>query len=356
MTKRVGAVITIIFACTAAMWAQDRIAVLDTVLPSGMDKGVVIPITEKIMEEFVRSKSFVVLDRSFIEKTLSEQEFSTSDLTSSDSQQLATIGGFLKASYIVVSTVQKLGDSFFLSAKMIDVSSGVIVAQSSVNRDGSISVLIGMAGELGQKLVAVSTGQEIAASSSNEPATTKPTQSAPPARTRTTTVAPEPAPKPEPKARPSRFSTISVDFGSGATVANELDTGYNYYTFADYDYDAVPGMSYGASLLLPLGLFYLSGNAGWTTAEYDGSLAFIGSSVFTLGVGFGLDIAVGPVLLYAGFRGTSMSFNLIEEYYSSGVDLDTTYAGIGSGFEAGADLRLGGVALGVRYISDAATL
>ncbi|PKL09233.1 MAG: hypothetical protein CVV51_04810 [Spirochaetae bacterium HGW-Spirochaetae-7] len=342
----------IIIASTAA--AQDRIAVLDTVLPKGIDTGVIIPVTEKIMEEFVRSKLFIVLDRSFIAKTLSEQEFSTSDLTSGDSAKLATIGGFLKATYIIVSTVQKLDTRFFLSAKMIEVKSGVIVAQSSVDRDGTISVLISMAGELGQKLVAASMGQDTFVSGKSTgktaPAQTEPpSQATPPSRQ----VAAK-SPRLPTKDRP-RFSTLSVDIGTGSTIANETGTGYNYYTFVDYDYDAIPGYSFGVSGIFPSGLFYLSVNAGMTSAEYDGPVAYISSEALAIGIGSGLDFPVGPVLLYAGIRGSYMAFTLNEDY-TAGGSLETTWAGISYGFEVGGDIRLGKFAVGLRYATESGTL
>jgi len=345
MMKRLCTALFLSLALTAAIGAQDRIAVLDTELPKGMDAKVVIPVTEKIMEEFVRSKLFTVLDRSFIARTLSELEFSTSDLTAGDTDKLATIGGFLKATYIVVSTVQLLDRTYFLSAKMIEVKSGVITAQSSVNRDGSIAVLIDMAGELGQKLVASAMGQEVksggrSATQLTAPSTTREPNAAKPDR--------------EPKTRSSRFSTASVDIGTGATVANYTSDNSNLFTFVEEDYDAIAGMSYGASCLFPSGLFYLSANGTMTTVEYDGSLAYITSEALNLGAGLGIDIPVGPVLLYTGIRAGYMSFYLYEEYSVS--TYETTWTGFSLGWEAGADIRFGSLFAGVRYAIDSGTL
>lgn len=345
MIKRLCAAFALSLSIAAVAGAQDRIAVLDTELPKGMDAKVVIPVTEKIMEEFVRSKLFTVLDRSFIAKTLSELEFSTSDLTAGDTDKLATIGGFLKATYIVVSTVQLLDRTYFLSAKMIEVKSGVIVAQSSVNRDGSVSVLIDMAGELGQKLVAAAMGQEA------KPSGRTATQQTAPASTKEPIVA---SPVREPRARSSRFSTVSVDVGTGATVANYTSDYSNLFTFIEDDYDAISGFSYGASCLFPAGLFYLSANGTMTTVEYDGNLAYIASEALNLGAGLGIDIPVGPVLLYTGIRAGYMSFYLYEQYSVSMYE--TTWSGISFGWEAGADVRFGSVFVGVRYAVDSGTL
>ncbi len=296
--------------------AQDRIAVLDTELPKGMDTKVVIPITEKLMEEFVRSKKFTVVDRSFIAKTLSELEFSTSDLTSGDTDKLATIGGFLKATYIVVSTVQLLDRTFFLSAKMIEVKTGIISAQASVNRDGPVSVLIDMAGELGRKLVAAALGQEL------QPDTRTATQQT------GTSSARQPR---EPPARSERFSTISADFGTGAFIGTS-------------------GLSYGVSTMFPSGLFYISGGAELIdTYDSDNSFEYYYTD-FDIFLGAGVNFILGPVQIYAGPRVSYTAITLsIYDYYLN--EDYSSYSGIGYGFELGADIRIGPFAIGGRYSS-----
>ncbi len=333
MKRRLCAVLTLSMVAAVSVYAQDRIAVIDTVVPKGMDMGVVIPVTEKIMEEFVRSKLFIVLDRAFISKTLSEQEFSISDLTSGDSKTLATIGGFLQSNYIVVSTVQQLDKTFFLSAKMIEVKSGVIMAQTSVDRTGSIAVLIDMAAELGRKLVTAATGQEVPATS-----TVKPTQATPPAQTTNDTQAVSPPPAIE-KARPkpTRFSSIAAEFGVGTT----LETA---------------GTSWGFSGIFPVGFIYASVGGIVVNTESYIEEETLTTQALDLYAGLGLDFPVGPVLLYAGPRiGVSMlSASFYDEY---GNDIGSlVYAGLGFGLEFGADLRLGVLDIGIRYGSIAGTL
>jgi TolB-like protein len=317
---RLYAALVFLLVVVFSAGAQDRIAVLDTELPRGMDTKVVIPVTEKIMEEFVRSKRFTVVDRSFITKTLSELEFSTSDLTSGDTDKLATIGGFLKATYIVVSTVQLLDRTFFLSAKMIEVKTGIISAQASVNRDGTMAVLIDMAGELGRKLVAAALGQDV---QPNDRTATKQTSTASVRQQR------------EQPVRGTRFSTISADFGTG--VLGETS-----------------GLSYGVSTMFPSGLFYISGGAGLmdtASDEYPYAYEYFIDyySDFDLYLGAGLDIMLGPVLVYAGPRISYTDVSL--SIYDSDDDEVAYYAwsGIGFGLELGADLRIGSIAIGVRY-------
>jgi len=350
MFKRLGIAFTLCIVIGSAAAAQERIAVLDTVLPKGMDAGVVIPVTEKIMEEFVRSRLFVVLDRSFIAKTLSEQEFSTSDLTSGDSAKLATIGGFLKATYIVVSTVQKLDTRFFLSAKMIEVKSGVIVAQSSVDRDGTISVLISMAGELGQKLVAASMGQEAPKSSGRTAA--QPTQTTPPQQSAPAAEATAPR---TPRPSTGRFSSAAVEIGVGATIATFLGNTYDQdlYSGSVTSSDAVTGTAYGVSLILPKGLFYVSAGLTLTDSTYSGSTYDTYTESIVASFGAGIDVPIGPVLTYAGLRGSYLFFDWVEDgslYYEG------DWSGLCYGLEFGGDYRLGMFEIGLRYTFDMGTI
>lgn len=145
-----------LFAIASA--SQERIAILDAVVPAGIDAKVALPVSEKLMEQFVSSRLFIVLDRSFIQKTLSEKAFSVSDLVASE-DKVTELGGFLKANYIVVSAMEKIEDSFFLSAKMIQVSTGIIIAQASENKEGGTKVVIDLAKTVGRALIFSAMGQ-----------------------------------------------------------------------------------------------------------------------------------------------------------------------------------------------------
>jgi len=352
MKRRLCAVLTLSIVAALSVYAQDRIAVIDTVVPKGMDMGVVIPVTEKIMEEFVRSKLFIVLDRAFISKTLSEQEFSISDLTSGDSKTLATIGGFLQSNYIVVSTVQQLDKTFFLSAKMIEVKSGVIMAQTSVDRTGSIAVLIDMAAELGRKLVTAATGQEVPAT-----ATVKPTQSVAPTQT-TEDTKPAASTKvvEEAKPKPARFSSIAAEFGVTTTVATTTENQFDIYYLEEGSYTQNPGVAYGISAIFPTGLLYLSTGGLVVDTLYEDSILdySITTQSLSLFAGLGVDIPIGPVLLYAGIKGGLLVFT--ESTYNLVDDFEATWLGGSFGIEFGGDLRLGILDIGLRYVFDSGTV
>jgi D-xylose transport system substrate-binding protein len=139
-----------IFAA-AALAALPKVAVLDISAQKGIDSSVVVPITETIMEEVVGVRAYVVLDRAYVEQVLQEQEFDTSAMVSDT--QAAQAGQYLGADYVIAGKVQMLGDTYFLVAKMIEVKTGVIVAQSSTQGEGKVTTLLDMAHSIGKKLV-----------------------------------------------------------------------------------------------------------------------------------------------------------------------------------------------------------
>jgi basic membrane protein A len=130
--------------------ASPRVAVLDIVVSKEIDPSVVVPVTETIMEQLVSSKAFTVLDRSFVAQVLKEKEFQVSGLVSD--AQIVMVGQYLGADYVVAGRAQYVADSYFLVAKMIDVKTGVITAQTSETGQGKVLILLELARAVGGKL------------------------------------------------------------------------------------------------------------------------------------------------------------------------------------------------------------
>ena len=145
------AIATLAIAALAAIaWAQPKVAVLDAAIPKDMDTSVIVPVTDKITEALVSSERYTVLDRDNIDSVLKEREFQLSDMVSD--QDAAIAGKYLGADFVVIIKVQKIGDTYYVSGKMIDVKSGVIATESSAQREGKLSTLIGLAQEVGDNL------------------------------------------------------------------------------------------------------------------------------------------------------------------------------------------------------------
>ena len=139
------AILAISFGALAlvAAWSQPKVAVLDAIIPQNMDPSVIVPVTEKIVERLVVSGRFTVLDRANIDSVLKEREFQMSGMVSD--QDVVTAGKYLGADFVVVAKVQKVSDTYFISAKMINIKTGVIANQTSAEGEGKLSSLIDLA-------------------------------------------------------------------------------------------------------------------------------------------------------------------------------------------------------------------
>jgi len=161
-TNRAACLLFIIFASiTAALGAAPKVAVLDVTLASEVDQTLVVPVTETIMEALVGSKAFTVLDRAYVEQVLKEKEFQLSGLVSDTEATKA--GQYLGADFVVAGKAQLAAGSYFFVAKMIDVKTGIIVAQASEQAEGKVLVLIELARKVGSKLVASGGSTTVAA-------------------------------------------------------------------------------------------------------------------------------------------------------------------------------------------------
>ena len=134
-----------------AATAAPQIAVLDTVLAAGVDPAAGLLVTNKIEEEFVNQKKYRVLDRANIERVLREKEFQLSSGIVRN-EEVRQAGEYLGADFVVVANVSRIGQTYVISAKMIDISSGEIAAQASAQQAGRIDVLLDVAREVGVRL------------------------------------------------------------------------------------------------------------------------------------------------------------------------------------------------------------
>jgi hypothetical protein len=137
-------------ALATAAWAQPKVAVFDAAIPADMDTAVVIPMTEKIIERLAASGRFAVLDREDIERLLKRRDFKL-PRTLSDADA-AEAGEYLGADYVVVAKAQEIGDTYYVSSKMIAVKTGVVANRTSAQAEGKLSTLLSLAEQVGDAL------------------------------------------------------------------------------------------------------------------------------------------------------------------------------------------------------------
>ncbi len=147
-------VLVLLFLAPAMMFALPQVAVLDTILSAGMDPAVKSPITDKIVEELVKSGKYKVLDRANIAQVLREKEFQLSSGLVGNAE-IRRAGEYLGADLVVVASASRVGSTHVITVKMIDVLSGEITAQASGEMKGTIDVLLQVARTVGQRIAGV---------------------------------------------------------------------------------------------------------------------------------------------------------------------------------------------------------
>jgi TolB-like protein len=87
-------------------------------------------VADKLTPALVRSKKFVILERALIERIIQEQQFQLSPFADEDSS--AEFGKIVGAEAIVTGTVDKLGNAYYLNARIIDVARGNLLSSADV--------------------------------------------------------------------------------------------------------------------------------------------------------------------------------------------------------------------------------
>src|SRR6056297_543691 len=130
---------------------SQRIAVLDSLVEKNVDPSVQIPVTEKLIEVFVGKTNYTVIDRTDVQSVMSERKFQLSGMVKTE--EIREVGHYLGADLICLAKVSLVGQTFFISVKMIDVENGTIVGQATDQSRGSIEVVLQLAESAGMKLL-----------------------------------------------------------------------------------------------------------------------------------------------------------------------------------------------------------
>lgn len=121
-----------VMALPLALYAngKEKIAVFDPSLGgSKIDEGSAIAVRELINQTVVNTNSYKLVERSFLERVMQEQQFNNSGAVSdSDATRIGELAG---ADKIVLSVLTPAQDRFLLSIKVIDVESAQIVGQGT---------------------------------------------------------------------------------------------------------------------------------------------------------------------------------------------------------------------------------
>ena len=107
-------------------------------------------LTDRFRSELVQTKAFIQIERSRIEQIFKEQKLQMTGTVSDD--QLVQIGELLGAELLVVGSIGKLGSTYTIDLRLVDVQSGEIIASYFKDYRGAVDGLLGqfriIAGEI----------------------------------------------------------------------------------------------------------------------------------------------------------------------------------------------------------------
>lgn len=121
--KYMFAVLLILFLCAVSLNAEDKmqIAVLD-LDPKGTSKVMAGAVSDIIRSEMVKAGLFTVIERGQMDVILKEQGFQQTGCT--DQACAVKLGKMLSARKILVGEINKIGQSFILTVRIVDVETG----------------------------------------------------------------------------------------------------------------------------------------------------------------------------------------------------------------------------------------
>ena len=132
-------IILIFTTCIPAYASPTRIAVTEF-------RGIAVPIdvvqtiTDLVRSELFKTGTFEVFERERMDMILKEQGFSQSGLC--DQTQCAIkIGKLLAVNTIVVGTISQMGKKVLINVRMVDVTTGMVIAMADRIHTGSIEGL-----------------------------------------------------------------------------------------------------------------------------------------------------------------------------------------------------------------------
>lgn len=142
---------------TCNLSAQEKkvtAAVLDFRTHTIMMKEEVVALTNKFRVSLEETKKFTLLERSDMEAILKEQDFSLSDVCNT-AECAVQVGQLLAAEKIITGDLGKVGQSYTVTVRIIDVSTGKVEQTASEEYKGASEGLIKTFDILAQKLTGI---------------------------------------------------------------------------------------------------------------------------------------------------------------------------------------------------------
>ena len=129
-------------------------AVLEFKALTMIKKEEIISLTNKFRSSLAQTNQFILLGRSDMEVILKEQDFSMSDLCNSE-ECAVEVGQLLAAEKMITGDLGKVGNTYTVTVRILDVSTGEVERTASAEYKGETEGLIQTFDELAQKLTGI---------------------------------------------------------------------------------------------------------------------------------------------------------------------------------------------------------
>ncbi|UCH09651.1 MAG: DUF2380 domain-containing protein [Fidelibacterota bacterium] len=106
----------------------------------GISETEAVALSNRLRNELFRLGTFEVVDRGMMESILAEQDFQMTGCTSNDC--LVQVGQLLGAQQMVGGSVSKVGGTFTVSARLVDVETGRVIGVSDFDLRGELDDML----------------------------------------------------------------------------------------------------------------------------------------------------------------------------------------------------------------------
>jgi TolB-like protein len=106
----------------------------------GISESEAIALSNRLRNELFRLGTFQVVDRGMMQSILQEQDFQLTGCTSNEC--LVQVGKLIGAQQMVGGSVSKVGGTFTVSARLVDVENGTVLAVSDFDLRGELDDLL----------------------------------------------------------------------------------------------------------------------------------------------------------------------------------------------------------------------
>ncbi len=163
--QRINLLLITSFLSLTVFSQSKKVAVFD---PTGIQDATIIEVArEMIIDKVVSNKKYVLLEREKIKQVLKENAYQQGGNV--DDSQISDLGRQMGADYVCVSIVRTMSNTYFISARLVDVLTAQAVS-SGIGRDEDIFTAIEQASN---KLMGVETTIKTTTSTTTTSTTTE---------------------------------------------------------------------------------------------------------------------------------------------------------------------------------------